>query len=90
MATRHTMRLPAAFLIGHSCSECRSAAGKWAQRTVAPLRGRTLLIAGLGKTGQAVAARGKAFGMTVIGTRAHPQSMDKLDAFGSASELPQL
>jgi phosphoglycerate dehydrogenase-like enzyme len=46
----------------------------------------TLLIVGLGKAGQAVAALAKAFGITVIGTRAHPRSMDKLDHVGSANE----
>ena len=45
----------------------------WRQRTVKPLRGKTLVIVGMGQTGQALAARASAFGMVVCGTRAHPQ-----------------
>lgn len=66
------------------------AARNWTQRTVSPLRGRTLLVVGLGHTGQAVAALGKAFGMTVIGTRARPHPMDNVDQVSSPTELPGL
>lgn len=41
----------------------------WPPRLIVPLKGKTLLIVGLGATGQAIAARAKAFGMQVIGTR---------------------
>jgi phosphoglycerate dehydrogenase-like enzyme len=82
--------LSVAFLTGHPGFGADKAAHKRVQRTVAPLRGKTLLIVGLGKTGQAVAALGKAFGMTVIGTRAHPQPMQNVDHVHSAMDLPQL
>lgn len=78
------------FSLGTPSLNADKAARRWAQRTVAPLRGKTLLIVGLGKTGQAVAALGKAFGMSVIGTRAHPQPMENVDDVHSATDLPHL
>lgn len=78
------------FSLGIPSLNADKAACNWAQRTVTPLRGRTLLIVGLGNTGQAVAALGKALGMTVIGTRARPQLMDNVDQVSSATELAQL
>ncbi|XXK35130.1 D-2-hydroxyacid dehydrogenase [Rhodobacteraceae bacterium nBUS_22] len=62
----------------------------WNARVVSPLAGKTLLIVGLGHTGQAVAKRAKAFGMTVLGTRARPQRMDHVDEVHAASDLPDL
>ncbi|GAB5446263.1 D-2-hydroxyacid dehydrogenase [Gymnodinialimonas sp.] len=62
----------------------------WRARKMRPLRGATLLIVGLGHTGRAIAARAKAFGMHVIGTRATPQPMDNVDAVHAATDLPGL
>ena len=62
----------------------------WRNRTVTPLRGKTLLVIGLGQTGQAVAALAQAFGMTVIGTRARPQPMDNVDHVYAADEIATL
>lgn len=59
-------------------------------RIVRPLFGQTLLIVGLGQTGQSLAARAKALGMTVIGTRARPQAMENVDHVGAASDLHAL
>ncbi|GBE94189.1 D-2-hydroxyacid dehydrogenase [Nostoc cycadae] len=39
----------------------------------------TLLIIGAGGIGQAIAARAKAFGMKIIGTRRHPQELENFD-----------
>jgi len=67
------------------------AARHWnAQRLMTPLAGKTLLIVGLGHTGRAVAARAKAFGMEVIGTRARPEPMDNVDEVHGADALPAL
>ena len=66
------------------------AARRWQARTVRPLNGTTLLIVGLGQIGQAIAARAKAFGMRVIGTRARPVAMDNVDHVGAASDLRTL
>lgn len=51
---------------------------RWQARTVTPLAGKTLLIVGLGHTGQALAARARAFGMRVIGTRARAREMENV------------
>ncbi|MFB9149061.1 D-2-hydroxyacid dehydrogenase [Roseovarius ramblicola] len=59
-------------------------------RLMTPLKGKTLLIVGLGHTGQAVAARARAFGMKVIGTRARPQPMENVDEVHPADALPGL
>lgn len=59
-------------------------------RVMTPLKGKTMLIVGLGHTGQAVAARAKAFGLHVIGTRAQPKPMENVDEVRAASDLPDL
>jgi phosphoglycerate dehydrogenase-like enzyme len=59
-------------------------------RLMTPLAGKTLLIVGLGHTGQAVAARAKAFGLNVIGTRARPKPMENVDEVHPADALPDL
>lgn len=66
------------------------AAKTWPIRMVSPLRGKTLLIVGLGQTGQAVASRAKAFGMTVLGTRARPSPVEHVDEVHAADDLPML
>lgn len=58
-----------------------------ASRLMSPLRGKTMLIVGLGHTGQAVAARAKAFGLRVIGTRARPEPMDNVDEVHASNDL---
>lgn len=59
-------------------------------RVMTPLKGKTLLIVGLGQTGQAVSARAQAFGMHVIGTRARPKDMDNVDEVHGSDALPKL
>lgn len=48
-------------------------AREWTAGQVRPIEGRNLLILGLGQTGQAVAKRAQAFGMSVTGMRARAQ-----------------
>ena len=62
----------------------------WNARTVAPLAGKTLLIVGLGHTGRAIAQRARAFGMTVLGTRANPQEMENVDEVHGSHDLQSL
>ena len=62
----------------------------WNSRSVTPLAGKTLLIVGLGHTGRAVAKRAKAFGMTVLGTRASPRTMEHVDEVHGAGALLEL
>lgn len=51
----------------------------WGARSMRPLAGKTLLIAGLGHTGRAVAGLAKALGMNVIGSRANPVETPNVD-----------
>ena len=59
-------------------------------RLMTPLKGSTMLIVGLGHTGQAVAKRAKAFGMHVIGTRARPEPMENVDEVHASGDLQGL
>ncbi|MBZ9856419.1 D-2-hydroxyacid dehydrogenase [Mesorhizobium sp. CA13] len=66
------------------------AAGNWIGGKVEPIQGKTLLLLGLGKTGQAVAARAKAFGMTTLGVRANPKPTENIDEVHAIADLPRL
>lgn len=57
---------------------------------VEPVAGKTCLILGLGKTGQAVARRMQAMGMKVIGVRARPAPTDNCDEVHGMAALPDL
>jgi phosphoglycerate dehydrogenase-like enzyme len=57
----------------------RQQARQWAARRVEPIEGKTVLIVGLGKTGEAVARRAHAMGMKTLGIRARPKPMPDLD-----------
>ncbi|MBD2437737.1 D-2-hydroxyacid dehydrogenase [Nostoc sp. FACHB-110] len=50
----------------------------------------TLLIIGAGGIGQAIAARAKAFGIRIIGTRRHPQPLANFDQVVGADEWRSL
>lgn len=63
---------------------------EWVAGRVAPIMGRTVLILGLGRTGQAVAARCKAMGMNVVGVRARPVETPNVDAVHGMDALPRL
>ena len=60
------------------------------KRLMTPLQGKTMLVVGLGHTGQAVAARAKAFDLRVIGTRARPQPTENVDEVHNPDALPGL
>jgi phosphoglycerate dehydrogenase-like enzyme len=68
----------------------RQRAREWGPARVEPLGGRTLLILGLGRTGTAIAARARAFGMTTLGVRARPRLTPGLDEVHGADALPAL
>nr|WP_290428752.1 D-2-hydroxyacid dehydrogenase [Defluviimonas salinarum] len=63
---------------------------RWTAGRVTPIEGRTLLILGLGQTGQAVARRARAMGMTVLGVRARPQPTNHVDEVHGMEALPAL
>jgi phosphoglycerate dehydrogenase-like enzyme len=65
-------------------------ARRWAARSVAPIEGRTLVILGLGRIGQAVARRAKAMGMVTLGARVRPRPTENIDEVHGIGDLPML
>lgn len=63
---------------------------EWISGKVEPIDGKTVLILGLGKTGEAVAARAKAMGMTTVGVRARPKPTANVDEVYDIQGLPDL
>lgn len=53
---------------------------RWIAGHVTPIEGQTLLIVGLGQTGQAIARKAKGLGMRTIGVRARPDETPYVDA----------
>ena len=51
----------------------------WQQNLWRPLAGQTLLVVGLGRIGQQVAAKAKAMGMRVLGVRRNPAPLEGID-----------
>ena len=67
------------FSLGMKAFARAQAEHRWTAGKVEPIAGRTLLILGLGHTGQATAERAKAMGLKVIGVRARPASTPHVD-----------
>jgi phosphoglycerate dehydrogenase-like enzyme len=65
----------------------RQQARSWTAARVEPIEGKTVLIVGLGKTGEAVARRAKAMGMTTLGIRARPKPTRNLDGVHGSDAL---
>ena len=63
---------------------------QWLAGKVEPLDGKTVLIVGLGKTGEAVAARCKAMDMNTLGVRARPKPTPNVDEVHGIDALPHL
>ncbi len=59
----------------------------WRARSMVPLKGRTLLIVGLGHAGRALAEKAKVLGMRVVGVRSRPQSTGCVDIVGGPDDL---
>ncbi len=63
---------------------------KWISGKVAPVRGKTVLIVGLGPTGQAVAKKCKLFSLETLGVRARPGQTQNVDSVYGVDALPEL
>lgn len=68
----------------------RKAERHWGPAKVEPIAGTTLLILGLGRTGQAMARRARAMGMRVLGTRANPAPVAHVDEVHGMAALHAL
>ncbi len=63
---------------------------RWISGKVAPVKGKTVLIVGLGPTGQAVARKCKLFGLETLGVRARPRQTPYVNRVYGVDALPQL
>jgi len=68
----------------------RQQARQWGGGRVEPIEGKTVLIVGLGKTGEAVARRAQAIGMRTLGIRARPKPTPCLDEVHGVDALLSL
>lgn len=78
------------FLLDVPGLQADQATRTWRARTVTPLTAKSLLILGLGNTGQAIAKRAKAFAMPVMGVRANPKPTVNVDQVGGLDDLPDM
>jgi phosphoglycerate dehydrogenase-like enzyme len=78
------------FTLGLRRFEARQRERVWTASRVEPVEGKTLLVLGLGHTGEALAARAKALGMTVLGVRARPKPTPCVDEVHGIDALPAL
>jgi len=65
----------------------RQRAKEWAQRPVAKLAGRTVLVLGLGEIGRRVASRASALGMRVLGVKRTAGPVPHVDRVGELDAL---
>lgn len=63
---------------------------EWIAGSMEPVEGRTVLILGLGGTGQSVARKSKALGLRTLGVRARPQPTPDVDEVFGPDALPRL
>jgi phosphoglycerate dehydrogenase-like enzyme len=62
----------------------------WEQRRPERLRGKTLGILGLGSVGKEIAKRGKQFGMSVLGVKRNPESVENVDKVFGPKDLEKM
>lgn len=62
----------------------------WQPTRFVSLKGRTLLIVGVGRTGRELAVRAKSFGMHVVGVRASGESLPEVDEMYTPDRLGEL
>jgi phosphoglycerate dehydrogenase-like enzyme len=78
------------FTFGLPAFAAQQRARRWLPGSVASVSGRSTVILGLGKTGQAVARLAKALDQRVIGMRARPQSTPHVDRVEPVERLHEL
>jgi phosphoglycerate dehydrogenase-like enzyme len=91
MMAEYTLGAMLAFSLDHLGFRKAQADRRWlANGHVQPIEGRTLLIVGLGHTGEAAARRAKAMGMTVLAVRANPAPAPNVDEVHGIAALATL
>jgi phosphoglycerate dehydrogenase-like enzyme len=78
------------FTLGLPAFAAQQRARRWLPGSVASVSGRSTVILGLGKTGQAVARLAKALDQRVIGMRARPQPTPHVDRVEPVERLHEL
>ena len=87
---QYAMAAALSFTLGLPGFAAAQRARTWVQGSVASIEGRTMLILGLGRTGQAVARLAKAHGLQVVGIRANPAATPSVDRVEGLALLPEL
>jgi phosphoglycerate dehydrogenase-like enzyme len=84
MIAQYTLGAALSLTLGFPAFQNNQRAHRWTHDRVAGIDGKTVAIIGLGHTGEAVAARFKAMGLRVIGTRANPRPTENVgEVFGT-------
>ena len=78
------------FTLGFGAFRAAQTQREWMAGQVEPIAGKTVLILGLGKTGEAAAARFKAMGLVTLGVRARPRPTPNVDEVFGMADLPAL
>ena len=90
MMAQYVLGVMLHFSLGFPTLRAAQARQEWLIAEVEPIDGKTVLILGLGKTGQAVAARCKLMGLKTLGVRATPKETPHVDEVHSLSALGAL
>ena len=90
MMAEYVLGTMLSFSLGLRTFAAHQRARQWTAGSVEPIQGKTLLLLGLGRTGQALARRAKAMGMTTVGVRARPTPTEHVDKVHGADALPDL
>ena len=90
MMAEYAIGVMLVFALGLRTFARAQAQHSWSPHSVEPIAGRTLLILGFGKTGQATARRAQFLGMKVLGVRARPGPAPHAEEMHGLDALPGL
>ncbi len=90
MVAEYALGAMLSFSLGLPGFAVHQRARQWTAGKVEPVAGLTVLILGLGKSGQALARRAKAMEMTTLGVRAQPKPTAHVDEVHGSDGLPDL
>ena len=90
MMSQYVLGVMLHFSLGFPTYRAAQARQEWLMGEVEPIDGKTVLILGLGNTGQAVAARSKLMGLETLGVRANPKDTPHVDEVHSLNALDDL